>query len=297
MKKAAYLVSVLIMTFLVFTACDKDKGTTGTLNLSITDAPIDTDGITGVYITVSAIHYHMGGEEWKVFEGYEGPRTFNLLDLQRGESELLGSFELEAGTYTQIRFILDAPVFGHGQHANPGCFLEFEDESTKNLFVPSGSQTGYKAVGAFTVPVNGSVDITADFDVRKSVIKAGASGKYILKPTIRLIASNQAGQITGGVTNIPAGSGIVIYAYLADTYDDSEAVAPSGESTRFPDAVSSDMVDENGSYHIAYLAPGTYDLVVAATDSGEFTEVLGVIENVIVESKKTTSVPIDIDAL
>jgi hypothetical protein len=45
--------------------------------------------------------------------------------------------------------------------------------------------------------------VTADFDVRKSIVKAGASGKYILKPTIRLVVDNQAGCIKGDVTNAP----------------------------------------------------------------------------------------------
>jgi hypothetical protein len=297
MKRTLFVFLAVILPFFIFTACNKDKGTSGTVNLSITDAPVDSDGITGVFITVLEIQYHTHENEWKVFEDYEGPKSFNLLDLQRGESELLGSFEMEAGTYTQIRFMLDAPVFGTGQHSNPGCYLEFSDGSQINLFVPSGAQTGYKAVGAFTVPINGSVDVTADFDVRKSVVKAGASGKYLLKPTIRLIVDNQSGQIAGEVTNIPEQSNIVIYAYTGDTYDESEAEEPAEEEVRFPNAISSDMVDENGLYLLAYLAPGTYDLVIVSTDGGDITEVLGVVENILVESRETTIVDIDIEDL
>ena len=297
MKRIFLIISAVILPFFIFTACDKDKGNTGTLNLSITDAPVDSDGITGVFITVSEIHYHTNENGWKVFEDYEGPKSFNLLDLQRGESELLGSFEMEAGTYTQIRFMLDAPVFNAGQHSNPGCYLEFGDGSTTNLFVPSGAQTGYKAVGAFTVPINGSVDVTADFDVRKSVVRAGASGKYLLKPTIRLVVDNQSGQIAGKVTNIAGDRNIVVYSYAGDTYDDSEAEEPAEEEIRFPNAISSDMVDENGEYHLAYLAPGNYDLVVVSTEEGEFIEVLGVVKNIVVESRETTIVDIDIEDL
>ncbi len=297
MKKFFVTVAAVILPLIMFTACEKDNGTTGTLKLSITDAPIDSDGITGVFITVTEVQYHTDESGWKVFEDYEGPRSFNLLDLQRGESELLGSFEMEAGTYTQIRFMLDAPAMGMGQHANPGCYLEFKDGTTQNLFVPSGAQTGYKAVGKFTVPMNGEVEVTADFDVRKSVVKAGASGKYLLKPTIRLVVDNQAGQIAGGVSNIPEGKDVVVYSYKEGTYDASEADDPDVEETRFPNAVSSDMVDGEGAYHLAYLAPGTYDLVVVATVDGEFEEVLGIVEDILVESKKTTSVQIDIEEL
>ena len=295
MKRTLFVFLAVILPFFIFTACDKENGNTGTVNLSITDAPLDSDGITGVFITVSEIHYHTNENGWKVFEEYEGPKTFNLLDLQRGDSELLGSFEMEAGTYTQVRFMLDAPVPNAGQHSNPGCYLEFDDGSTTNLFVPSGAQTGYKAVGAFTVPINGSVDVTADFDVRKSVVRAGASGKYLLKPTIRLIVDNQSGQIAGEVTNIPGQHNIIVYAYTQDSYDESEAQEPAEEEVRFPNTVSSDMVDENGEYHLAYLSAGTYDLIVVSIQDGEFAEVLGVVEGIMVESRETTIVDIDID--
>jgi hypothetical protein len=296
MKRLIFIIAV-VLPFFIFTGCQKENGTRGTFNLSITDSPIDTDGITGVFITITEIQYHTVGNDWKKFKDYDGPKSFNLLDLQRGESELLGSFEMEAGNYTQIRFVLDAPVIGIGQLSNPGCYLEFEDGSTKNLYVSSGAQTGYKTVGSFTVPINGSVDVTADFDVRKSVVESGITGMYILKPTIRLVVENQAGQIAGKVAGIPANSKIVVYSYENGTYNNSEANDPAEEESRFPNAVSSDMVDESGNYLLAYLAAGIYDLVVAAITGEESIEVLGVIENVPVESKETTSRDIDINTL
>ncbi len=290
----AMLVTVAIM----FAGCDKDTNT-GTLKLSITDSPIDSDGITGVFITVTEIQYHSnrGANDWQIFEDFEGPQTYNLLDLTRGESSLLGNLELEAGTYTQLRFILDAPEYGMGTPSNPGCYLEFENGNTEPLFVPSGSQSGFKGVGAFTVPLNGEVEVTADFDVRKSVVHAGNSGMYILKPTIRLIVNDQAGKICGGVTQIPEGAQIAIYAYSEGVYSSDEANDPEVEMPRFPNAISSDVVDEEGNYCIAYLAPVTYDLVVVKLIDGEFVEVLGIVSDVVVESKKTTTVNINIDEL
>lgn len=295
--KRIFVVFAVIIPLFIFTACNKDEGTTGTLNLSITDSPIDTDGIEGVFITVSEIQYHTNENSWNVFEDYEGPKTFNLLDLQRGNSELLGSLELEAGTYTQIRFMLDAPVLGTGEHSNPGCYLEFGDKSTKSLYVASGAQTGYKAVGAFTVPLNGSVDMTADFDVRKSVVESGETGMYILKPTIRLVVQNQAGQISGNALNTTENHQIVVYTYEKGTYDISEANDPAEGQTRFPNAISSDRVDESGKYHLAYLASGLYDIVVTAVSEEGFLNVMGILENVEVESKKTTNLDINISEL
>ena len=296
MKRLSMIMAVITLVAFFFAGCEKDTNK-GTIKLSITDAPIDFDGITGVYITITDVQYQSGGNNFASFDEFEGPKMFNLLDLTRGVSELLGTLEIEQGTYTQLRFMIDAPIYGMATSANPGCYLEFEDGTTQPLFVPSGGQTGYKGVGEFTVPANGVVEITADFDVRKSVVKAGVSGKYILKPTIRLIVDEQAGKIVGNVRNVPENTQIVVFAYESGTYTEAEASEPAVESPRFPNAVSSDMVDESNLYHIDFLAPMAYDLVVVANVDGVFSEVLGVVQDVVVESKKTTTSDLDLNNL
>jgi hypothetical protein len=158
---------------------------TGTLKLYLSDAPLDAENVTGVYITINDIQYHLDGQ-WITCEEFEGPQTYNLLELTGGNSALLGNFTLPAGDYTQIRFMLDIPEKG-SHPANPGCYIEFADNSNEPLFAPSGGETGYKAIGRFEVAANGTVEVTADFDVRKAVVVAGSS--YILKPTIKLIVN------------------------------------------------------------------------------------------------------------
>jgi len=159
---------------------------TGTLALYLSDAPLDAENVTGVYITIDEIQYHLGNQ-WITCEEFVGNQTYNLLELTGGNSTLLGEFTLPAGNYTQIRLILDIPEKGPPP-ASPGCYLKFADNSTEPLFAPSGNTTGYKAIGRFEVPVNGTVEVTADFDVRKAVVVAGS--RYILKPTIKLIVNN-----------------------------------------------------------------------------------------------------------
>jgi hypothetical protein len=296
MKKLIGLIVLIIFASFIFLSCEEDS-TKGSITLSITDAPIDNSTVVGVYLTITEIQYHKNND-WLSFENFEGPRKFNIMELTNGNSALVGSFELDAGTYTQLRFILDAPEYGMPNLSNPGCYIEFADESQEPLFVPSGSETGWKGVGGFTVPSNGNVEVTADFDARKSVIKAAASGKYILKPTIRLIVDNQAGQISGSITNIPIGVNIIIFAYEDGAYNNSEADDPMNDTTsRFPNAVTSSIADDSYSYNLVYLAPMIYDLVVTTAINGEFQEVLGVYEDVVVESKKTANQLIDISTL
>lgn len=298
MKRIISLGLIAAVLIIFPTACedDKDMGT-GTINLSITDAPIDDATVTGVFITIDSMQYHKQDNEWETFTGYDGPRTVNLLTLTDGASELLGNFEMEAGTYTQLRFILNAPQRGQGTPTNPGCYLKYENADSLALFVPSGSQSGFKGTGQFVVPSNGSVNITADFDARKSVVEAGASGMYILKPTIRLIVDNQAGSISGAVTNIPENTDVIVYAYENDTYESSEADDPDAEETRFPNSVTSDNLDDENNYRLSYLAPMTYDLIITRYYNGEFMEVLTTVEDVEVTSNSTTSEPIDLSSL
>ncbi len=159
---------------------------TGILKLYLCDAPIDALNVTGVYITIDEIQYHRDGQ-WITCEEFVGPQTYDLLELTGGNSTLLGELTLPSGNYTQIRFMLDIPEMG-SRPSSPGCYIEFADNSTEPLFVPSGGQTGYKAIGRFEVPVNGTVEVTADFDVRKAVVVAHSF--YILKPTIKLIVND-----------------------------------------------------------------------------------------------------------
>jgi len=174
---------------------------TGTLKLYLCDAPLDTENVTGVYITINEIQYHRDGE-WSTFEEFEGPQIYDLLELTGGNSALLGELTLPAGNYTQIRFMLDIPEKGP-QPVNPGCYIEFSDNSTEPLFVPSGGQSGYKATGRFEVTANATVEVTADFDVRKPGAVHVANSRYILNPTIKLIVNDQSDvtDVTGNKSN------------------------------------------------------------------------------------------------
>ena len=54
------------------------------------------------------------------------------------------------------------------------------------LKVPSGAQSGIKLNANFTVQPDQVTDLLLDFDACKSVVVAGNSGQYLLKPVIRV---------------------------------------------------------------------------------------------------------------
>ena len=288
----------------------------GTLTLSLTDSPIDDPTVTGVWITIQSIEVNLN-EEWQTLDDYVPTGdAINLLELTGGISAVLGSqLQLPAGQYNQIRFMLEVAETGDAAPTTPGSYITFDvdltdddatapyaDDTIEPLFTPSGGQSGYKAVGEFSVPVNGTVAITADFDVRKAVVETGGSGgnsHYILKPTIRLVVDGEAGRITGTVdmTDAPVGSSsLVVLAYEDGDYTAGEATldVSDSEASLFPGAVSSAIPDDSDTYILAFIAAGTYDLAVAALDAdGELVAVWGVIENVVVANGATTTQQVD----
>jgi len=268
---------------------------TGILSLSITDKPLLDENVTAVNIKVIDIEYHHNGE-WTEVKDVDGndfvPQAFNLLDLQNGKSLPLGDFELPAGHYTQIRFMLDIPNQGENPKNNPGCNITIEEDGvseTKPLFVPSGGQSGYKGIGEFEIIADANVSITADWDADRSIVHAG--DKYILKPVIRLVVTELSGWINGTVVDVAKyvdPYSLVVYAYEDGNYTDN----PSYEDTNsFPNAVTSGEVNmDDGNFTLSFLGAGSYELVTAQYDGATLIEVVDVEEVVV-----STAVGISVD--
>lgn len=294
----SFFAASLLIAGIFFGGCggsdDGDSSSSGTLSLSMTDAPLIDENVTGVYIKVTGIEYHHDGN-WESADDFIAPETFNLLDLTNGKTIDLGDLVLPAGEYTQLRFLLDAPEDSSAK-TDSACQLEFNGDYNVSLYVPSDSQTGFKSTGNFTIEANAQISVTADFDVRKSIVSAGNSGKYLLKPTIRLVVNEHSGEINGTVTDLPEASEVVVYAYLDDTYDND--FEPDSDSIRFSQSVTSNDVNlSDGSFTLAFLAEGTYDLVFASYESSQFSSVLGSREDVNVTKAQTITLDINASTL
>jgi len=274
---------------------------TGTVTLSITDAAVDDPNIDGVWLTIAEVQYNLSGGDsgWQSFGEFLGPPPINLLDYQNGLACLLGSMELESGRYEQIRFLLDIPDEGAKvPPVTPGCWVSFKDGSAQPLFVPSGLQSGYKAVGSFLVPVNGEVKITADFDLHKALRLVANGKRYLLQPTIRLVVEDQAGAIAGAVENLLPDQRVKVFAYADGDYVDTEDDLPLSGDTQFPNAVAgAALCQEEQSYRIAFLAPGVYDLAVATVNPDATLSLNGFVPDLTVQSRQTTWQDIDMTAL
>jgi len=282
MKKFYKLMAGILLSFTLMTLISGCGGggttttassSTGTLSLSITDAPPQLEGnVTGVNIAVIGIKYNYEGN-WITAEDFV-PQTFNLLDLQNGKSLHLGDMILPAGHYQEIRFILAAPTKESEVKSNPDCNITYADGSSVPLFVPSGGQSGYKGKGAFDITADAKIEVTADFDLYKSIVVTGKSTKntkYILKPVIRLVVTELSGMIHGTVVDVAdynsTSDSLVVYSYKS-------GVSTAGEEDyNFPNAVSAGDVNmSDGNFTLAFLGEGNYTLVTA-----QYTDGIGVV--------------------
>lgn len=213
---------------------------TGTLRVNLVDAPADIEAVESLEIVFEQVLVHQAAEAEMAEAGWdtvlaadlpEADRTFDLLDLVNGVFATLGEVELEAGTYTQVRIMLESATLT-------------VDGVEEDLFIPSGDQTGIKLTGGFSIDPNVITEITVDFDVAQSLHEAPpGSGNYILRPTIRLVQNVLSGTISGTVT--PTGIGAVVFAMDATTND----------------TLTTTLVDDaTGEYVIQALLEGTYDV-------------------------------------
>ena len=139
-----------------------------------------------------------------------------------------------------------------GDHPYTNYLIDSDGEPHE-LKVPSGFQTGIKLVRGFNVIDEQTTDLILDFDATKSVVKAGNSGKWLLKPTIKVIDSDESGTVGGLVTVGDEGVGGVYVS--AQTFN---PVATDDKDKVIVDAGT--ITEENGSYCLV-LEPGTYNLV------------------------------------
>ena len=303
-KLIAFVLSLTLMTLISGCGGGGDTATTsaptGTLSLSMTDAPPQLEGnVTEVNIAVIGIEYNYEGN-WTTAEDFE-PQTFNLLELQNGKSLHMGDMILPAGHYSELRFILAAPTKDTVAEvkANPDCNITYADGSSVPLFVPSGGQSGYKGKGAFDITADAKIAVTADFDLYKSIVVTGKSEKntkYILKPVIRLVVTELSGMINGTIVDVAdyntTSDSLVVYSYNSGEWNEEERI-PDENGTIFPNSVSAGDVNmTDGNFTLAFLAEGNYSLITAHY-LGDTLNAVAKEDNIEVLTGQVTSVDIN----
>jgi hypothetical protein len=237
----------------------------GSMRVALTDAP--SCGYDHVYVTIEKIRVHQSSTASENDAGWseialDPAQRVDLLSLQNGVLAELGQMPLTPGRYQQLRLVLAA----NGAGAAAANSLVPTGGAERALDTPSAQQSGLKMNVDLDVQANKLVDLVLDFDACKSVVRAGNSGHYHLKPVASVIPrfiSGVSGTLAAGW---PAGTTQVS---LQQSGTVVKATAPGS----------------GGAFLLQPVSPGTYDLVAAAP--GEATVV---VTNVIVASETVTAV-------
>ena len=230
-----------IIVAAAITACSTEPEGTGRLTLRLTDAPVPELDSARIYVS----RVYVIGDAGEVTIS-DTAAVYELLDLQNGVTEALGSEVITAGDYSQLRMVVDS---ARAVLTPP---LMFSDgSSATDLKTPSGGTSGIKVNFAGPIQVvPGETVLIVDFDVSRSFVFQGPASNpngMTFKPVIHAVASDVAGSISGTV--LPATSG----AQLA-------AITGAG------DTVATALADgQTGAYTLMFLPPGTYSVAASAT--------------------------------
>lgn len=215
----------------------------GTLQLSMID---DVGCYEKVLVTVEKVRVQKSSTASETDGGWTdilppgGPVKVDLMNLTNGTLVDLGAASVDAGTYSQLRLVL-----ADNDKTPNANQLVLIGGATVPLTTPSAQQSGLKIKTDFTVAANTTNPMLLDFDACKSIVKAGNSGQYILKPVVRL-TPKFAGSIQGYVTTTMTLTSTDVYAQQG------------GEIIR------STRPDSTGKFVLPFLNTGTYTVVITS---------------------------------
>ncbi len=193
MKIIHSILVTLIGTLLLISCKTSNDTEFGTLRVLLTDAPGNYEA---VYVDIREVRIHKssnadGGDSGWITINTQ-PMIVDLLELTNGKYEILGEVDLEPGRYTQLRLILgdqnDIVING----------------TAHKLTTPSAQESGLKLNLNVDIEGGEMYTLLLDFDASRSIVKAGQSGKYLLKPVINTAWLELSGAIAGTVTQSDA---------------------------------------------------------------------------------------------
>ena len=183
MRTRYYVLSLALLSFFILscteespiktepnTTSDSSKRSPG-IEIKLTDAPGDYKEVNIYLDQIQVLTVDSADSKWVDLTTNSG--YYDLLKLQNGVDTTIVKDSLSKGTMiSQLRMIL----------ADSNNVLV--DTNYHSLFVPSGTQTGFKINLKDTMSAD-SLKITIDFDADNSVVEQG-NGRYLLKPVLRI---------------------------------------------------------------------------------------------------------------
>ncbi len=243
--KSILVVTMFIMVLLLMTNCDdndsnNNKAETARVQLKLVDEPGDYEEVN---IEIVDIQYKSNEDEenWESFIPEGGyPINVDITELIAGNSLLLTDDVLPVGILKQVRLVLSD---------NNTLKIEGQDELIP-LDTPSTQQSGLKLNLDEELKTGFVYSFILDWNVQKSIVKAGNSGKYILKPVIKVNAEVSSGSINGKIIEIIEKVETPIANQVVEVYTTEDAL------------VKDTLTDESGDFVLQGLEAGTYILKI-----------------------------------
>ena len=208
MKSRSSFCLPLISAAVLASGCSSSSGGNGTLNLGLTDGPIEL--ATAVVIAFNGVELKpangapldpiaMDENSCDTWDAATETCSIDVLALTGTDRKVVFSNSIPAGEYQWIRLLVTAEL------NVMDSYIEFPGEMC-SLWMPSGSETGLKIHNPVTVTANGTSDYTLDFELKQSITAPpgldtftteACTQNYLMRPTIRMIDSTEVGHIAG----------------------------------------------------------------------------------------------------
>ena len=232
-----FLFISFLFSCIVFVSCNKNTNNDdkARLQVRLTDNP--DPNIKEVWINIKEVRILMKDTTWMILEGAH-PGLYNLLELTDGKDTLLADAQIPTGNISQLRLVLGEENY-----------IITKSGEKIDLKTPSAQQSGLK------VKINKAVSggmlyrLILDFDAAKSIVQAGNSGNFNLKPVLRVISFDATGGIIKGVVS-PNLVRTAIYAI-----NGNDTIASTFTNT------------SNGQFRFLDIPPGNYSFTFAPTDT------------------------------
>ena len=218
-KRRLFFIVCSIGAILFFGSCSKNgksSSTSSRLQIALTDGP--DPSVKEVWVDIQQIEILMSDTTHPLILNGSHPGVYNLLDFSDGKDTLLADATIPPGTISQIRLIL-----------GDNNYIITRDDVKIPLKTPSAQESGLKV--QVHQEVNGGIlyRLTLDFDAGRSIVKAGNSGNYLLKPVLRIISLIPSGGDIQGVV-IPDSTRTFIFAIQGlDTIASTSSDTSSGK--------------------------------------------------------------------
>ncbi len=249
MKKIVLLIAIFMVAILGFQSCSNDNDNiidnTARVQLKLVDAPGDYEEVNIEIIDVLINSPENGGGWTSITPDDFTPIIVDLTELIGGAELLLSDVIIPSGMLKEVRLVLGD---------NNTLVIEGKSDPV-HLDTPSAQQSGLKIKINTQLEPGYSYTFIFDWNVDKSIVKAGNSGKYLLKPVIRVNAEVNSGSIKGEVVG-PAmeGDGINGPVPLKGAKVRAYTIDGVEEAGTFSDG--------NGNFIIRGLDPGEYKIKI-----------------------------------